>query len=307
MTIDEHHNERFQADRDVARLAPVLRSFVQATSRTGFSVTPEDLAEIDAAEARAMTLVADAFGMMREQAEERRQNLLDFEGVELLSVGQDCFSRSVMTRWGMKKFAALGEKSGPFDLSVHQMETTIRLIETDFAGYLDTSQLVFNEKLNYPVHRGNRTHFNHETGQEFTENGFAALVERYERRIANFNAVMESGRPTLILLHHVKPQNEGAGDEIDRLWRAIEGRWGAANKLLVSVNTWAHASEVLPMGTAHPANVRMIDVAYPMPGYIWHKLQHTFSAAGCAFEREVMQQVRAAAATLRPSLTANAA
>jgi hypothetical protein len=167
VNIDEQHNELFQAERDAARLAPVLRSFLRSTSRLGFSVTPEDLAEIDAGEARALALVSDTFAMMREQARERRQNLVDFDGVDLISIGQDCFARSVMTRWGMKKFAALGEKSGPFDLSVHQMDVAARLIETDFAGYMDPAQLYYNEKMNYCMHRSARTHFNHETGAEY--------------------------------------------------------------------------------------------------------------------------------------------
>ena len=121
MNLDEWHNELFRADAAEARLAPVLRGFMQMTSRDGFSLSPADLAEIDAGEERALALVGAAFAIMREQAVERRRNLEDFAGIEIVSIGEDCFSRSVLTRWGLKKFAKLGEKSAPFDLSVHHL------------------------------------------------------------------------------------------------------------------------------------------------------------------------------------------
>jgi hypothetical protein len=301
VNLDEHKNAAFRADAVAPRLAPVLRNLVQATSRLGFSVSTADLAEIDAAEVEARQALDGAFAMMREQALARRQNLADFADVEVVSIGQDCFSRTVLTRWGLKKFSALGERSGPFDLSVHRLRTTARLIETDFDGYMNPSQLVFNAKLNYCQHTGLGTHFNHEKGPEFADDGFAPLIARYAARIENFQAVMASGRPTALVLHVLRPSEPGTGAAVDALWKVIERRWGGANRRLIAVNTWPHGAEIVPTPTAFPESVTMIDIAYPAPNYVWHMPEHSFTEAGCAFEREVVARVKDAAACLLPA------
>jgi hypothetical protein len=300
VNLDEHQNVAFRADTVGPRLSPVLRNLVQATSRLGFSVSLDDLAEIEAGEMQARQALDGAFAMMREQALARRRNLADFEGVEVVSIGQDCFSRTVLTRWGLKKFSALGEKSGPFDLSVHRLPTTAQLIETDFDGYMTPSQLVYNAKLGYCQHTGLGTHFNHEKGPEFSEDGFAPLIARYASRIDNFQAVMASGRPTALVLHVLRPSQTGTGAAIDGLWKVIERRWGGEARCLIAVNTWPHGAEIVPTETRFPERVTMIDIAYPAPKYVWHMPEHSFSEGGCAFEREVVTRVGEAAACLVP-------
>ena len=150
-------------------------------------------------------------------------------------------------------------------------------------------------------------HFNHEKGREYAENGFAPLIERYAARLGHFRDVMSSDRPTAVVFHLSQPQELETNANIARLWQAISARWGSGNKLMICVNTWPHGSEIRPIPSPCPESVVMIDVAYPMPDYVWHMPQQCFTRAGSDFEREVIGLVKQATAALLPAETASAA
>lgn len=306
MNLDAHRNTAFQASEVTARLSALTQQFLSQTSREGFSISEADLAEIEAAAAAAHARLDAGFAAIREQAHARRQNLEDFENVEFVSLGEDCFARTLLTRWGLKKPAALGERSAPFDLSVNRLRVVTAMIETDFRRYLDPGDLGYSEKAGHCFNRRLGVQFNHETGPEYAADGFSPLIRRYLPRIERFREVMASDRPLALVFHGCRPHEGPLGEGLARLWDVIAARWGGANKRLIAVNTWPHGAEVRPTEALRP-EIAVLDIAYPSPGYIWHPPRFAFSDAGVAFERQVTAFVRQEALTLVPGDRAAAA
>lgn len=306
MQFDDYRNPAFDASDITAKFRFLMQTCFTRASREGYSLSDPDLAEIDAAAARAQAVVARGFAQMRAQAVARRANLEAFDGVEFVSLGEDCFSRTLATRWGLKKFAALGEKSAPFDLSVHRIAVATALIARDFADYLDPADLVYNPQADHCAHRRLGVQFNHETGPEFAADNFAPLIARYQARIENLRAVMASDRPIALVFHGCRPHLAPLGDAIDRLWDTVADRWGAQGKRLICINTWPHGVEITPTETTRP-EVAVLDIHYPRPGYIWHAARFAFAEDGVAFEAECADFVRREAGLLLPARRASAA
>lgn len=306
MDFHEYRNPAFQAAEAAARMQALVQSFLAQTSREGLSISDADLAEIDRAAAAAQARLAEGFGIIREQAVARRSNLETFEDVAFVSVGEDCFSRTLLTRWGLKKSAKLGERSGPFDLSVNRLRVATAMIENDFRRYLDPADLAYSEKAGHCFNRRTGVQFNHETGPEYAQDGFAPLIARYQPRIETFRRVMASDQPIALVFHGCRPHEAALGDGLARLWDGIAGRWGGANKRLIAVNTWPHGAEIRPTEALRP-EITVLDIAYPAPGYIWHPPRFAFSDAGVAFERRVVDFVRREAEVLLPRVMSSAA
>ena len=306
MQFDDYRNPEFNASDVAAKFRFLMQTCFSRAAREGYSISDPDLAEIDAAAAAAQRIVAGSFAGMRAQAVARRANLEEFDGVEFVSLGEDCFSRTLATRWGLKKFARLGEKSAPFDLSVHRIGVATTLIARDFADYLDPADLVFNPQTDHCHHRRLGVQFNHETGPEFAADDFAPLIARYEARIAHFRSVMASDRPVALVFHGCRPHAAPLGGAIARLWDAIVARWGAGDKRLICINTWPHGAEIVPTEVTRPG-IAVLDIHYPRPGYIWHAARFAFAEDGVAFEAKCAEFVRREARLLLPSRRASAA
>ncbi|MBB5751347.1 hypothetical protein [Prosthecomicrobium pneumaticum] len=297
MSLIAYKNEAFSEENVSSSLGKALQDLFALTARKSFSVSTEDEATILSARAAASAMVSEYFDRMVVQAAERRRNLETFEGVRFVSIGEDCFSRTVLTQWGVKPFAKLGEKSGPFDLSVHPITTTATLFETDFAGYLDRANLVFNPNYNFCTNPKLKVGFNHEVGPSYAENDFAPLIEIYERRLAHFRALMEADAPTVLVCHVQRP-SAGTGTHIARLWQAIRSRWSVDNKILVAIKTWRHGETALPSATVDDPRVAVLDLHYPAEDYVWHLPKYCFTRDGFAFERQVVDFVKQASGRL---------
>lgn len=68
--------------------------------------------------------------------EKRRQQFLDAQhekniyGYKIVSLGCDCFSRTIPTLWGIKPRKKQGEKGCPFDLSDNPLPAVVKYLET---------------------------------------------------------------------------------------------------------------------------------------------------------------------------------
>ncbi|EWY42844.1 hypothetical protein N825_01540 [Skermanella stibiiresistens SB22] len=294
MDLNDYRNEKFSNDYVDANLKRSLQHFFALTARESFSVSPADEDVVRDAGDGAAALVRDYFDMMLEQVGERRRNLKDFQGIQFVSIGEDCFSRTILTQWGVKPFAKLGEKSGPFDLSVHPITSTIKLFQTDFEGYLDPENLGFVEKYNFISNHKVKVSFNHETGPTYTEDGFQPLIDIYTRRLKQFRAVMASEAPTVLVFHSRSP-TASTGQHITQLWNAVKSRWSVDDKLMVCLRTWPHGAEIIPSATIDDPRVTVMDIHYPREGYVWHLPRYCFTREGFEFERRVVDFVKRAA------------
>jgi hypothetical protein len=300
MDVSSYRNAEFDASEIEARFRFQMQSAFMRASRDGFSISDADLADIEAAAETVTATVGRGFAALIDQVRQRRKNLEEFAGIEFVSLGEDCFSRTLTTRWGLKKPAGLGEKSAPFDLSIHRAGVTAGLIARDFANYIDPADLVFNEKTNHCYHQRLGVQFNHETGREFAADNFAPLIAKYAARVDNFRAVMASGRPLALVFHGVRPHEVPLGERIARLWDVVAARWGSENKRMICINTWPCGAEVVPTKVDRP-EVAVLDLHYPRPDYVWHLGHVAFSEDGIAFEARCADFVRHEARLLLPA------
>ena len=212
----------------------------------------------------------------------RRQNQRIFAQYDykIISLGTDCLSRTIPTRWGLKAPKLLGERTHPFDLAVHPYEALCRILDSDFEGYLDPAQLIMGGR-NYVVHRTLKVQFNHEIGDEYAANGFAAFVELYNRRVRNFREDIGNNK-VLFILHMVSNHVPGELAEILRK-RMPHAHW----RLLV-INTSDRDHDPAAAGSAPPELI-LGHIPYPYEGYVWHLLPHFTTAGGEAFDAMVMQ------------------
>lgn len=294
MNLDDRNNETFD-DRFVAEAAAsFMQKLALHTCRRGFSISSADIERIDEAEIAVAAQVGTYFEMIRGVVRERRINLGRFEDIELVSLGEDCLSRTIPTQWGLKKCAKLGEKTHPFDLAVHPLPKVVDLIANDFAGYLDADDLVFLAERNFCRNTALNITFNHETGPQYAENGFALLRETYQRRVANFRTMLQSGRAMVFVVHPVR-RRPNLAYHLKELHRVISLRHPAARFLIICLRTRDPGEEPEPSidGKIHGLPIRVIDAVHPHDDYVWFKVPHCLAPEGVAFERELTQRLAA--------------
>jgi hypothetical protein len=273
-----------------------IEQFEQGLKRTliggiAYAVTTKHLcfadSEIEGIEAlreRFAGFVDAQFDYMVRNARTRARNQQMFAGYDckVVSLGTDCLSRTIPTRWGLKPPKALGERTHPFDLAVHPYEALCQVLDGDFATYLDTAQLAMGGR-NYVIHKRLKIQFNHEIGEKFSENDYAYFLDFYKRRINNFREDT-ANYPVLFILHMVN--NHVPAELYDILARRLtRDDW----RLLV-INTSDTPYD--DGAAAAPGRMLLQHVPYPYAGYVWHVVPHFTTPGGQAFERRIVAAVQ---------------
>ncbi len=201
---------------------------------------------------------------------------------KLVSVGTDCLSRTIPTRWGLKPPKSLGERTHPFDLAVHPYEAVCEVLDRDFEEYLDVKWLGMNN-LNYVIHKKLKVHFNHEKGENFSANEYSYFIEQYRRRINNLREDI-ANHPILYVLHIT-------ASRVPCQLYEILARGTPRGFALLAIST---ADDPFEEATAADAPPGMIleHIPYPYAGYVWHIPAHYASPAGQAFDRRIVAAVR---------------
>ena len=290
--LDSIDNELFRSSGAAAALEGQLNLFWNLTSRAGMSISQSDLDEIREAGEQSVAAVAAGFERMLQTAIERRQNLARYSDVTFVSVGEGCLSRAVLTRWGMKPPRRFGERTGPFDLSIHPLSATVALVQSDFEGWLDPDRLRFSAEDGFVVNHELGVSFNHEVGEEYDEPGsFEKIRAIYERRLKNFRSVLDEAPAICFVLHIFVPSTE-IWPKVRALWDLLRARSPQADHLMLVVNTWQAGQEIDTTGRDPIAghDIQVIDLPYPFPGYRWW-LDFS-SEAGHEFERELITGAR---------------
>ncbi len=295
MELDSFRNKLFSRNTVRGRLSAILLEFTKNTVHDQLSLSEYDYEEILASHKMARDLVDKYFEMMKESLEYRRANLVKYSGIKFISLGEDCFSRMVLTHWGLKPNAKLGEKSHPFDLAVHSVLAIIRLLETDFDGYLVTGNLQFHEEHKTVFnHKFGNIHFNHEIGGKYAENDYQLLIDIYQKRIANFFHDITTHDKLIFILHHRDNQPKFEMEvHLNKLWGLIKTKWPQKDMKLLCVNTWAYGEEIdlTNRGVLDDEAIKIIDIHYPYPNYVWHQPTDSLSEAGYSFEKGLIDQV----------------
>lgn len=287
-----HRNDVLVPDAAVEAFLGPAREFALLSTGTGFAMSAADLADLVAVKERTLGSLANWFDRLIAMTEERRRNLVRYDGIGIVSLGCDCASRAVLTRWGLKKTASLGEKSGPFDLAVHPPEAVRDLVVGGFTDYMEPEQLAYDEANAVCINRQHVVRFNHEVGPAYAADGFAKLRETYARRIDNFHAAVAAPGPLLLVAHvpHFIEFFPGRVACLRQVRDHLATRRSAATDLVI-------VQSVAPDQTsaAEQETDDFVLRAVPMPtaDYVWHQPQCYMTAEGQAYERQIVATVAA--------------
>lgn len=146
---------------------------------------------------------------------------------EIVSLGQNCLSRTILTRWNIKPSKAEGELSCPFDLVKHELSRINYYIENDFEGYFDDLFFILR-KRNFLDFRGkglwrknDGTIFFHD--KDCRINDRDKLIRRISARIDNFREIIKSDTPILFVLNICDfHKNCNADMEIKNLYNTLK-------------------------------------------------------------------------------------
>ncbi len=116
----------------------------------------------------------------------------------LISLGYNCFARMTFSFWGVKPRKADGEKTMPFDISVHPLTTVTTLLQSDFQQYFD--KIEFDEIKQCWVNRALNIEFVHDK-----ENDRDLFVSRYQNRIESLKSAISDDIPCLFFCYTEQP------------------------------------------------------------------------------------------------------
>lgn len=220
----------------------------------------------------------------------RSVNLSRCCDVDVLSLGFDCFGRTVPTRWGLKRPRCFGERSGPFDLAVHTPEVVAKLLLSDFEGYMNPHHLHYDSALGFCIDDYLNISFNHERGPSFAEANFAQLVAVYSRRVDSFRLSLQSLRPLLMIAH--SPPTMGVYpaqlESLNDAFRALSSRRVAPTRMLM-IKTYEPGAAVPPVDSFVNEAFHFLLVPLPEPGYVWFEPESFLSDSGFDWERSIVR------------------
>ena len=236
------------------------------------------LEEIDTLE----RFFAERFAYLKRWRALRNENLQALEGetYRLVSLGFDCFIRTLSNRWGIKPTKAMGEPTLPFDLATHDPEGVAALIDNAFEGYLDPASLTQDDRQFWCNYRY-RACFSHEPA----DTDLDGLLERYQRRVRDFDAVMDGSRPVLFCQHLEASMPES------RLYTVLKERYASIDFSLCIIKTYPAEDEVYRIET--PADdYSILHISYPFSGYVWYRAEDYAAAEGLAFELKTVTYLK---------------
>lgn len=116
-----------------------------------------------------------------------------------ISLGENCFNRTVLSRHNLKQHRNQGELSFPFDLCVCPLPTVYNLIKKDFADYFEG--LSWDEQNHLWINNKHQIRYNHD--RDCSEYDKDKLIERYTRRIENFRNILKDDKEHMFIISSI--------------------------------------------------------------------------------------------------------
>ena len=123
------------------------------------------------------------------------KNVCKTSPYSIVSLGPNCYPRTVLTRTGLIKRKSQGQKSYPFDLAwYHSAKYVTEFLLNDFEDFLSDLRYSY---VSSSWDSGNKINFSHEAF--ITDKEKSKLVRMYKRRINNFRKEVKNKKPVLFL------------------------------------------------------------------------------------------------------------
>ena len=210
---------------------------------------------------------------LREYEENKK---IGFEKYHLISLGYNCFARMTFNYWGLKPRKSDGEKTMPFDISIHPLESVIRLLDSHFAHYFD--KIEFSPEDNCWINPELKITFVHDH-----ENDKELFLERYHNRIKALDEAINDNIPCLFFAYN---DGETEATQINQLYQVLTKI--CAHKPFKLVYMVFNA----PLPEGIDKNIASYQADYPQ-GYVHMDKFTKYTQAGLGFEKAVVEFTRA--------------
>lgn len=191
---------------------------------------------------------------------------------EIVSLGWDCFARTIPTRWGIKTTKAQGCLSCPFDLSMHESNAVFEYIKTHFADYL--AGVKYNQEIKHWHNPEMKTIYNHDDDCL----NFAAFAERYKNRIENFETIKTSKKAVFYVYH----TNNSQILPIIEAFQLIKAERPDKTSKLIIINNFKKQK-------TKEKDIYILNIPLPARNYIW--FEHFETTAGRKFEKKIAEEI----------------
>ena len=196
-----------------------------------------------------------------------------------LSLGENCFVRTVATRQGLKDCKSDGELSMPFDLCVSSVRGTIQIIKNDFRNYFDG--LYWDQEKQQWENKELRLGFNHD--KDCDQNNRDMLVQRYTNRIKNMHKLRKNKK--LACVFSTVNANTSPSD-INELYKVVKAFFARTDLKFIVIDC-SKAGVRKTNKISH--RISYAHIPHPYPNYWgeWYKSEFFDSEAGRKFEKRV--------------------
>jgi hypothetical protein len=268
-----------------------LMSVAYRSLHEDLSISRADIDRLQIAKATALVRTADVFDRLIDLAEARRRNLPRYQHIQFLSVGLDCMSRTLPTRWGLKPPKKLGELTGPFDIARCTPFALDRLVETDFADFAQPQNLQYRPDVDYCDDPYVEFEFVHENGLAYVENDFAQLRSTYDARIERFREMLRDPRPTMLVLSypHIFGAHPSAIEALVRTFERIKARREAPTAMYCFRSL--SPGQVPEIADFQRTEFEWLNVERPSDEYDWWLPEHFLTDHGTNYEQQIISGI----------------
>lgn len=226
--------------------------------------------------------------------EKRRQQFLaaqhekNIYGYKIVSLGCDCFSRTIPTLWGIKPRKKQGEKGCPFDLSDNPLPAVVKYLENDFKGYFNS--LAYNKQLKSWWLADDEIVYCHE--DDCTETSRSIVTERFASRINNLRQILyQDTKPALFISHFnpmLAPADINETEQLyNRMYKTLQTARGKRGFRLMIVDT----SGKLSAATNLLPEIKLLSCPWLPQPYVWHQPECRYKKTGLKFEQLFIGEV----------------
>jgi hypothetical protein len=203
---------------------------------------------------------------------------------KIVSLGDCCFTRHILTWTGIKPQKANGEASHPFDLCSNNLNNISDCIENNFKDFCEPS---FIKNNTHEIYGGS---YPHEEG-EMSENDAIKFRVRYLRRIANFYEDIYS-QNTIFFVNTNHYSQEQIGTMSEKIIKVLSNKFKNINYRFIMTNECGTNSPICFDGEK---NI-YINHDIPYPEYKWHDKNYLHTDAGvehaCAFAFKIKEIIK---------------
>jgi hypothetical protein len=200
---------------------------------------------------------------------------------KIISLGDCCFTRQMLTWMGIKPSKENGELTHPFDLSANSLSNIADCIYNDFRYFCDPEHIKNNT---HTIYGGSYPH----DDMDFAENDSVKFRIKYLRRISNFYEDIYYSKSTVFFIN----VNDARGEELincaEKMIVTLYTKFPNINYKFIMVNGVGEKPPIIFDGEK---NI-YINCDKPYQDYKWHENRHQHTDAGIEYSCEFSLKIK---------------